>query len=42
MFVNEVVNIEDSNDVLSWIDTSLDHLEGGEEACDERMDLYDR
>lgn len=41
MFTNELVNIEKSNDKLSWKEQSIKYLEGGIEAYEERGYLYE-
>lgn len=41
MFTDELVNIEDKTDILSWKKESVKYLEGGESAFEERGYLYD-
>lgn len=40
MFTNELVNIVDDNDILSWSEESEKYLEGGDDAFVERGDIY--
>lgn len=42
MFTDVLKNIDNPNDVESWLDTSMAHLEGGDIAFYERRSLYDR
>ncbi|MDE8315118.1 hypothetical protein PT169_08310 [Erysipelothrix rhusiopathiae] len=42
MFTDRMTNIDDPNDCVSWIDSSLNHLEGGPLAFDERRSLYEK
>src|SRR5690606_7288299 len=39
-FSNNLVNINDSKDLLNWKDTSMKILEGGREAFGERGNIY--
>lgn len=41
MFTNELVNIENSDDKLSWKEQSIKYLEGGIEAYEDRGYLYE-
>lgn len=41
LFTNELVNITDPNDILSWKEQSVIYLEGGTEAFEERGYLYE-
>lgn len=41
LFTDRLVNIDNSEDILSWKDQSVKYLEGGEEAFVERGDLYE-
>lgn len=40
MFTNELVNILDNTDILSWSEESEKYLEGGDDAFAERGDIY--
>lgn len=39
-FVNELISLSDSKHVLNWKTESLKILEGGEEAFEERGEIY--
>lgn len=41
MFTDELKNIQDNNDNLSWKEQSIKYLEGGIDAFSERGDLYE-
>jgi hypothetical protein len=42
MFTSELRNIKNLDDIRSWRKESIKHLEGGEEAFEERGYLYEK
>ena len=41
MFTDELINIDDNEDILSWKKESIKYLEGGKDAFDERSVVYE-
>ena len=41
-FIDQLINIEDKDDIRNWKEMSLKCLEGGEQAFDERGEIYGR
>jgi len=41
MFTDELINIDDNKDILSWKIESIKYLEGGKDAFDERSVVYE-